>query len=89
MNNKFMVGDLVICKVGGPVMIVATVPIQQNGGAFIAGNHAFGGVGGAWPVVQAPINSQTYTCTWWNSGLQTFAAWTFHEDMLEDAPTNN
>jgi len=80
MNNKFMVGDTVKCKAGGPIMVVSTAPVPANpnlaGQLFVIGGFG-NGVGGF-------AGAGSYTCTYWNVNTETFMQWNFHEDMLED-----
>jgi uncharacterized protein YodC (DUF2158 family) len=77
MNNKFMIGDMVVCKAGGPLMVVQTAPVVQN---VLA---APGNVLGNFNLVP----NRYYSCVWWNPGVNMFSTWSFHEDMLDDAPT--
>lgn len=79
--NKFSMGEKVVCKVGGPMMGIASVPPEVD--PVVANNDIFGQP----LLVQQP---KYYNCLWWQinaNGVGQFMQWTFHEDMLEEAPT--
>lgn len=76
--NKFMIGDKVKFKGGGPILVVQVVPIQP-----IQPQNPLPGVA---VVVFNNVAHQhrSYNCVWWNEGLNMFSSCTLHEDMLED-----
>lgn len=76
MNNKFIIGNKVVCKIGGPEMLIYNVPAQGNNNvnAFIA-------------QPQGMFQGAFYTCVWWREDMQQFYQFFFPEDALDDAPT--
>ena len=84
--NKYKVGDRVVCKAGGPVMVINAVPAAAPAynAYVVGGNVDYFGNG----IQVANPNPGWYTCTWWNAVTQTFNQWNFQEELLEDEPSN-
>ena len=62
------IGDKVVSKAGGPLMVVSAVPQQA---------HTVD------PWAPANIGIGWITCMWWNETTNMFGQWNFPEALLE------
>lgn len=75
MNPQFNIGDEVVCRLGGPKMLVNSVlhvPADLLGQQQIPGQVA----------------TYQYGCIYWNHISNLFNSAVFKEALLEDAPKN-